>query len=54
MLGAGTVLAQIFLGPAGVIEVWMIAIINVGIFFAAMGVYSIAVLVQYGFGGEKS
>ena len=41
-------------GFLATIPVWLLAFTNVGILFIALSVYSVAVLVQYGRGGEKN
>ncbi len=43
---------QLCFGAAGLIPVWSLAIINVAILYVVLGVYSVAVLVQYGKGGH--
>ena len=56
LLAAESVIPQIVVGDVGSIPVSMIPIINVSIFIIVMLVYSVAILVQYGWSvkGEKS
>ena len=51
-----SVIPQFFVGLDGTIPVWLLPIVTVSLFYPVMLVYSIAVLVQYGWGakGEKS
>ncbi|MHC4437251.1 MAG: hypothetical protein ACYS3S_07825 [Planctomycetota bacterium] len=53
---AVSVIPQFFVGLDGTIPVWLLPIVTVSLFYPVMLVYSIAVLVQYGWGakGEKS
>ncbi len=55
-LAAISVIPRLIVGIDGSIPVWLIPIMNLGVLFAAMLVYSVAVLVQYGWSGkgEKS
>ncbi|MHC4211781.1 MAG: hypothetical protein ACYSWP_00275 [Planctomycetota bacterium] len=55
-LAAISVIPRLIVGIDGSIPVWLIPIMNLGVLFAAMLVYSVAVLVQYGWiqKGEKS
>lgn len=48
LLFAATIIPRLIVGIDGAISVWSLAFINVGILFAVMLVYSVAVLVQYG------
>jgi len=56
LLYATSVIPWLTLGPEGLIPVWLLAVINLGVFFIVMLVYSVAILVQYGWGnkGQKS
>ena len=55
LLAFETIVPRFIVGLDGAIPVWMLAIMNVAILFAAMAVYYTAVLIQYGRGdkGEK-
>ena len=48
LLAAETIIPRFIVGLDGSIPVWMLAIINVAIFYVAMAVYYAAVLIQYG------
>ena len=52
LLIASSVIPQFIVGEEGSIPVWMLPIINLGVFLIAMVVYSVAVLVQYGWGDK--
>jgi uncharacterized membrane-anchored protein len=56
LLFASSLIPGFIAGDMGSIPVDLLPIINVGIFFVALLVYSVAVLVQYGWGakGEQS
>jgi len=56
LLAAVILIAALILGEAGSIPVYLRTFINLGVFLAAMLIYSVAVLVQYGWRskGEKS
>lgn len=54
LLFAATVIPRFIVGLDGSIPVWSLAFINVGILFIVSLVYSVAVLVQYGRGGNDS
>jgi hypothetical protein len=45
---AASVIPQFFVGLDGTIPVWLLPIVTVSLFYPVMLVYSIAVLVQYG------
>ena len=53
LLGALSIILGFIPGVDGSIPVWLLAIINVCIFFIVMTIYHIAVLVQYGWGGKR-
>jgi len=48
LLLALSVIPRFIVGPDGSIPVWLLPIINVGVFYVVFLIYSIAVLVQYG------
>lgn len=48
LLAAETLIPRFIVGLDGSIPVWMLAIINVAIFYVAMAVFYAAVLIQYG------
>ncbi len=52
LLIAATVIPRFILGETGLIPVYLLPFINLGIFIIAMLVYSVAILVQYGRGGR--
>ena len=52
LLAAATVLPMLLLGPAGSLPVFLLPLINMGVFSLAVLVYFAAVLVQYRRGGE--
>jgi hypothetical protein len=56
LLGAESLIPRLIVGIDGSIPVWVIPIMNLGVMFVATLVYSVAVLVQYGWSGkgEKS
>lgn len=56
LLAAVTTIPRFVVGIKGSIPVWLLAFINLGVLLGALLVYSVAVLVQYGWGGkgEKS
>lgn len=49
---ATSVIPQFFVGLDGTIPVWLLPIVTVSLIYPVLLVYSIAVLVQYGLGGE--
>jgi len=53
LLAAVILIAALILGEAGSIPVYLLTFINLGVFLTAMLIYSVAILVQYGWGGEK-
>ena len=55
LLGATILIAALILGETGSIPVYILTLIILGVFLTAMLIYSVAVLVQYGWGrkGEK-
>ena len=56
LLAAVILIAALILGEAGSIPVYLLTLIILGVFLTAMFIYSVAVLVQFGWGrkGEKS
>lgn len=52
LLAAVTIIPRFVVGIEGSIPVWLLAFMNLGVLFGALLVYSVAVLVQYGRGGE--
>lgn len=50
---AASVAPQFFIGLDGSIPVWSLPIVTVGLFYIVLLVYSIAVLIQYGRGGNN-
>ncbi len=50
ILLASSVIPRFIVGPNGSIPVWLLPIINVGIFYIILLVYSAAVLIQYSWG----
>ena len=56
LLATATLIAALILGEAGSIPVYLLTLIILGVFLTAMLIYSVAVLVQYGWRskGEKS
>ncbi len=53
LLFAATIIPRFFVGLDGSIPVWSLAFINVGIVLVVLFVYSLAVLVQYGWGAKE-
>jgi hypothetical protein len=55
LLAAATAIPQFVVGEKAAIPVWLLSFVNLGVLFLAMLVYSVAVLIQYGWGqkGEK-
>lgn len=49
---AASVIPQLFVGLDGTIPVWLLPIVTVSLLYPVLLVYSIAVLVQYGWGGK--
>ncbi len=56
LLAATTIIPRFIVGQDGSIPVWTLPLINLGVFLIAMLVYSVAILIQYGWTGkgEKS
>ncbi|MCJ7693164.1 MAG: hypothetical protein MUO22_07095 [Sedimentisphaerales bacterium] len=52
LLAAACIIPRFIVGETGAIPVYVLTFINLGIFMVAMLVHSIAVLVQYGWGGK--
>ena len=52
LLAAVPIIPRFVVGIAGTIPIWLLAFINVGVLLVAMLVYSVAILVQYGWGGK--
>jgi amino acid transporter len=53
LLYASIVIPWFVVGLGGSIPVFLLPFINVGIFLVVMLVYSVAVLIQYGWGGKR-
>lgn len=51
---AASIIPSVFTGQEGSIPVFVLPLINLGVFLDTMAVYSIAVLVQYGRGGKQN
>jgi hypothetical protein len=56
LLAAATIIAGRILGQDGSIPVYLLSLINASVFLMALLIYSVVILVQYGWGpkGEKS
>ncbi len=52
LLVASCIIPRFIVGYEGCIPIWVISLVNVCIFMAAMFIYSCAVLVQYRWGGK--
>lgn len=52
LLYATSVIPWFLFGPDGSIPVWLLPIINLGVLFAVMVIYSVAILLQYGWRGK--
>jgi FtsH-binding integral membrane protein len=52
LLAAASAIPSFVIGAKGSIPVWLLAFINLGVLLGAFLVYSAAVLLQYGRGGE--
>ncbi len=50
ILLASSIIPRFIVGPDGAVPIWLLPIINVGVFYIVLLVYSVAVLVQYGRG----
>ncbi len=50
ILSAVSIVQRFIVGPDGSVPIWLLPIINVSVFYIVMLVYSVAVLVQYGWG----
>ena len=56
ILSAVTIIPRFIVGSDGSVPIWLLPIINIGVFYIVLLVYSVAVLIQYGWGdknGEK-
>jgi hypothetical protein len=53
LLAAACIIPRFIVGETGVIPVYVLPFINLGIFMIAMLVHSIAILVQYSTGGKR-
>jgi uncharacterized membrane protein YoaK (UPF0700 family) len=53
LLAAVILIAALILGEAGSIPVYLLTLIILGVFLTAMLIYSVAVLVQYGWGSKE-
>jgi len=54
LLAASCIIPRFIVGYTSYIPVWVISLVNFSIFLVAMFIYSSAVLIQYGWRGEKS
>ena len=54
LLFAASLIPRFVAGDVGSIPICLLSIINMGVFLIAILVYSVAILVQYGCGGEKA
>ena len=54
LLIAATLIPWFILGETGAIAVYVLPLINLVIFMVAMVVYSVAILIQYGWGGKDA
>jgi len=52
LLYVASVIPWLTLGPEGSIPVWLLLFINLGVFFIVTVVYSVAILLQYGWGNK--
>jgi len=52
LLAAATLIPSIVVGVKGSIPIWLLTFINVGVLLITLLVYSVAVLVQYGWGAK--
>ncbi len=48
ILSAVSIVPRFIVGPDGSVPIWLLPIINIGVFYIVLLVYSVAVLVQYG------
>ena len=53
LLAAATLVLALMLGEAGAVPVYLLTFINWGVFVCAGIVYSVAILIQYGRGGQR-
>lgn len=53
LLASANLIAALILGQAGSIPVYLLSLINVAVFLMALLIYSVAILVQYGWGGSN-
>ncbi len=52
LLIAASIIPQLIAGDVGSIPVCLLPVINMGIFLVSMLIYSVAILIQYGWGGK--
>jgi hypothetical protein len=52
LLATANLIAVRILGQAGSIPVYLLSLINVGVFLMALLIYSVIILIQYGWGGK--
>lgn len=52
LLAVVTIIPRFVIGIKGSVPVWLLAFINLGVLLGALLVYSVAVLIQYGWGGH--
>ena len=53
ILSAVTIIPRFIVGPDGSVPIWLLPIINIGVFYIVLLVYSVAALIQYGWEGQK-
>jgi len=53
LLALTCLILRFIIGISGTITVWEFTLINFFIFYVALLVYSVAILVQYGWGGQR-
>jgi hypothetical protein len=54
LLASANLIAALILGEAGSIPVYLLSLINVSVFLMALLIYSVAILVQYGWKGKDN
>jgi len=54
ILLASSIIPRFIVGPDGAVPIWLLPIINVGVFYIVFLVYSVAVLIQYGWGAKTN
>ncbi len=53
ILLASSIIPRFIVGSDGAVPIWLLPIINVGVFYIVLLVYSLAVLIQYGRGDKN-